>query len=288
MARSQADVTATALVAVLACGAAAAGVPAAVMTVLGVALFAAPGYLLGQVLVGARVAGLERVVVMTGLALAVPVLGGLLLNVTGVPLHRPGWLGLLAGVTLAADTALFARRRAAGAGRADRTPTTVLPAPRVQPGPASDLGAPGLPASDLAAPGGSRPTRRWPRWNLAVFAAAVLIASAAVGLAVTGAARQPQPGFTQLWLSPQQPGAHALSLGVTNDQGRATRYRLVLQRGGRVIGTWDITLAPNRSWHRQVPFTSQQTVAAGLYRLPDLTRPYRYVSVGPSSGAAAP
>ena len=125
MGRSQADVAATALVAVLACGAAASGAPPAAMIVLGIMLLAAPGYLLGQLLVGSRIAGLERVAVMTGLALAVPVLGGLLLYAAGVPLHRPGWLGLLAGVTLAADTALFARRRAAAAGRADRPATQV-------------------------------------------------------------------------------------------------------------------------------------------------------------------
>src|SRR5438132_13417026 len=120
MGRSQADVAATALVVALACGAAASGAPPAAMIVLGIMLFAAPGYLLGQLLVGSRTTGLERVVVMAGLALAVPILGGLLLYAARVPLHRPGWLGLLAGVTLAADAALFARRRAAVAGRAGR------------------------------------------------------------------------------------------------------------------------------------------------------------------------
>lgn len=276
MGRSQADVAATALVAVLACGAAATGAPAAAMIVLGIMVMAAPGYLLGQLLVGSRTAGLERVVVMAGLALAVPVLGGLLLYVAGVPLHRPGWLGLLAGVTLAADAALFARRRAAAAGRADRPAAQVRTVP---PG----LAAPGEP---YAAPGEPRPTWRASCWHVAIFAVAVLIAAGAVGLAAVGAARQPQPGFTQLWLSPQRADARTLSLGVTNDEGRTTSYRLVLQRGSRVIGTWNLTLGEGRTWQRPVPFTGKQTVAAGLYRLPDRTHPYRYVSVGPSSGAA--
>src|SRR5262249_2610169 len=112
MGRSQADVAATALVAGLACGAAASGAPTPVMTLLGVALFIAPGYVVGQLLVGSGVTGLERAAVIAGLTLAVPVLGGLLLYAAGVPLHRPGWLGLLAGVTLAGDVALFLRRRA--------------------------------------------------------------------------------------------------------------------------------------------------------------------------------
>jgi hypothetical protein len=287
MGRSQADVAATALVAVLACVAAAAGAPAAAMTVLGIALFAAPGYLLGQLLVGSRAAGLERVAVMTALALAVPVLGGLLLNIAGIPLHRPGWLGLLAGVTLAADTALFGRRRATGAGRATRPamrvpPTTeVLPVTQIRPATQVQM----LPAGP-AAPRGPGPGWRTSRWHVAVFAAAVLVAAAAASLAAFGAVRQPQPGFTQLWLSPQHQSAHTLSLGVTNDQGRTTSYRLVLQRGGRVIGTWNLTLGEGRTWQRPVPFTGKQTLAAGLYRLPDLAHPYRYVSVGPSSGAA--
>src|SRR5436305_601345 len=83
-------------------------------------------------------------------------------------------------------------------------------------------------------------------------------AAAAVGLAVTGAVRQPQPGFTQLWLSPQQQSAHTLSLGVTNNQGRATSYRLVLRSDGRVISTWNLTLGEGRSWRRTVPFTGKQ------------------------------
>jgi len=270
MGRSQADVAATALVAVLACGAAAIGAPPAAMIVLGIMLLAAPGYLLGQLLVGSRIAGLERVVVMTGLALAVPVLGGLLLYAARVPLHRPGWLGLLAGVTLAADTALFARRRTTVDGRTDRPATQVQAAP-----------------SGLAAPGESREPRsawRASRWHVAVFAAAVLVAAGAVGLAVVGAARQPQPGFTQLWLSPQQ-DARTLSLGVTNDQGRTTSYRLVLRRDGQVIDTWNLTLGDGRTWHRSVLVIGKPTMTADLYRLPDLTHPYRYVSVGPSSGA---
>ena len=269
MGRSQADIAATALVAVLACAAAAVGAPPAAMIVLGIMLLAAPGYLLGRLLAGSRTSGLERVVVMAGLALAVPVLGGLLLYAAGVPLHRPGWLGLLAGVTLAADTALFARRRAAAAGRTDRTAMQAQAVP-----------------SGLEVAGEPRPAGRASRWHVAVFALAVLVAAGAVGLAVVGAARQPQPGFTQLWLSPQRQDAHTLSLGVTNDQGRTTSYRLVLRRDGRVVGTWNLTLGEGRTWQRSVPFTGKQTLAARLYRLPDRMHPYRHVSVGPGGGAA--
>jgi hypothetical protein len=250
MDRSQADVTATALVAVLACGAAASGAPTAVMTLLGIALLIAPGYLLGQLLVGSRVTGLERAAVITGLALAIPVLGGLLLYAAGVPLHRAGWLGLLAGVTLAGDVALFLLRRA---GR--------------------------------AAPFSWQPTWHMPRWQVAVLAAAVLVAAGGVALARVGTAIQPQPGFTQLWLAPQRQNQHTLNLGVSNDEGSTTRYRLVLLRNGRVSAAWNLTLAAGQTWQRPVPLAGAATVAARLYRLPDLTHPYRYVFTGSNTVA---
>jgi hypothetical protein len=259
MGRSQADVAATALVAALACGAAAAGAPAAALIVPGVALFASPGYLLGQLLLDSRTPGLERVVVSAGLALAVPILGGLVLYAAGVPLRRPAWIGLLAGVTLACDVAFFLLRRVQASGR-----TT----------------APVINRSAWHAP-------RWhvPRWHAAAFAAAGVIAACAVALAGIGVARQPQPPFTQLWLSPQHQNAQALSLGVSNDQGSTTSYRLVLLRDGRVITVRNITLADGQTWRQPVTFTGKGTLTADLYRLPDLAHLYRHVSTGPAKAA---
>ncbi|HEX8008676.1 MAG TPA: DUF1616 domain-containing protein [Trebonia sp.] len=239
--------------AVLACGAAAAGAPVAAMTVLGLALFAAPGYLLGQLLLDSRTTGLERVAFSAGLALAVPVLGGLVLYTAGVPLHRPGWLGLLAGVTLACDVALLLRRR--------------------------------VPASGRAAPLTWRPSWRVPPWHVAAFAAAVVIAASGVGLARIGVTRQPQPGFTQLWLSPRHQNGHMLSLGVKNDQGITTRYRLVVLRNGHVITARNINLADGQTWQQSVPFTGNGTLTADLYRLADLVHPYRHVSTGRTKAA---
>ena len=253
MGRSQEDVVATALVAALACVAAAVGAPAAVMTVLGIALFAAPGYLLGQLLLRSRLAGLERMVVSTGLALAVPVLGGLLLYAAGVPLRRPAWLGLLAGVTVVGDIVLFLRRRASGSAR--------------------------------MAPFGWRPAWRVPRRHAAALAAAMLVAACAVGVARIGVAVEPQPRYTQLWLSPQRHGEGAVSLGVSNDQGGTTSYRLVLRRNGHLSAAWNITLADGGTWQRSAPVTGRGTLTAALYRLPDLTHPYRFVSTGSTNPA---
>ncbi len=252
MGRNQTDIGATAVVAALACGAAAADAPTAVMAVLGLALFAASGYLLAQLLLGTHIAGLERAVVVTGLALAVPIVGGLLLNAARVPLHRAAWLGLLAGVTLAADLVLFLRRRAGRAALFTWHPEWRLP---------------------------RRPT--------AIFAVAMVVAACGVALARIGVAIQPQPGFTQLWLSPQHQNGPTASLGVSNDQGSTTNYRLVLLRNGHVSATWNLTLANGRTWQQAVPFTGAYTLAANLYRLPDVDHPYRYVATNSTNAAGS-
>jgi uncharacterized membrane protein len=112
----EADLAITALVAVMTCAAAAVGAPVAVMTVLGVLLFAAPGYLLGQLLIGSDGSGLERVAAAAGLVFCVPIIGGLLLYAAELPLRRATWLALLAGVTLVSDVVLFLARRRQSAG----------------------------------------------------------------------------------------------------------------------------------------------------------------------------
>ena len=248
---SQADIAVTAAVAAAACAAAAAGAPAAVTVVLGVALFAMPGYLLAQLLLGPGTAGLERTLVAAGLAFAVPIAAGLVLNFDAVPLRRASWLAVLAGVTLAADVALLQRRRD---GRA---------APL------------------------RWPLRTWqlPRRQAAAFGAAIVIAACAVGLARVGAAIQSQPRFTQLWLSARGTSAGTLTIGITNDEGQTVGYRLVALRNGRADDAWNVTLPNGKTWQLTVPFNGKTSLAANLYRLPDLTTVYRHVD---TNGDKAP
>lgn len=255
MAGSRADVGVTAVVAALACCAAAGGAPTAVTIVLGMALFAAPGYLLGQLLLSPGIAGLERLAVVSGLTFAVPILGGLLLSAAGVPLHRAGWLGLLSGVTLVADLVLLLRRRG------------------------------GHPAGFSWQPGRWQPgSWQLPPRQAVAFSAAVVVVACALGLARIAVAMQPTPGFTGLWLSARDTHAPTASLGVSNQQGATARYRLVLLRDGRVSAAWSFTLANGKSWRREVPYTDRQVIAANLYRFPDLAQPYRHVATA-SDGA---
>jgi len=96
-------VAVTAAVAVLAYGAILAGAPVAVTAVLGLALFASLGWVWGAVLLGPRLGELEGIAVATALALALPILGGLVLQAARIPLHARAWGGLVAGLTLTGD-----------------------------------------------------------------------------------------------------------------------------------------------------------------------------------------
>lgn len=220
--------------------------------VLGLALLAMPGYLLAQLLLGPGTTGLERTLAAVGLALIVPIVGGLVLYAGGVPLHRASWLAVLAGVTLAADLALWLRRRA-GWSAPFRWPGT---------------------------------RRRLPTRHVAMFGAAVVIAACGVVVARVGAAIQPGPHFTQLWLSSQGVRSGAIKIGVTNDQGSTVEYRLVVLSSGHASTTRNLTLANGATWQVTVPFNDEKSnLTANLYRLPNLSTPYRQVD---TNGDKAP
>lgn len=241
-------ITLTVAIVILSCWIMAVGAPTFVVAVLGLALFGAPGYVWTDVLLGSCVIGMERIVVATGVTLAVPVLGGVALYASGVQLHRFAWVGLLAGVTLAGDGVLLIR---GGFGVAEQKRST---------------------------------WRVWPSVrHAATLGVAVVIAVAALGLARAGATMQHYQGFTELWLSPSAPNATTADLGVSNHQGIATRYRLVLLSGSQVRATWSLTLSDGQTWQRTVPVSDGHEIHADLYRLPDLTDPYRHVTIARGS-----
>lgn len=248
--RNHSDIAVAEVLALLGCVAFFVHLPTPLMAVLGLGLFAAPGYLWSEVFLGPRVQGLERVAVATGVALLVPVFGGLALYAAGIPLHRTAWIGLFSVVTLGgAAVVLVIRYRARE-------------------------------VHDLRS-GTARP--RWPRlspWPAAAFGAAVVIAAAAVGLAVASAEAQRYPGYTELWMTPLRTDQNVATLGVTNEQGGATRYRLVLRRKGRASATWNLSLANGQTWQRTISFTDRYPIDADLYRLPDLSQPFREVDNG--------
>jgi hypothetical protein len=256
MNRGHADLGIAAATAVLACAAAVLHAPAAVMAILGAALFAAPGYLLCQLLPGPDRAGLERLAVAAGLALSVPVIGGLLLYAAGRRLDRTSWLLLLTAVTLAADLMVYLRRRHGRRVRRGR---------------------------ETARPGRGERGRRIPPRHAAAFAAAVVMACCAVGLARQGAAAQHYPGYTQLWADRAPGNAATVRLGVGNHEGRTMRFLLVYVDNGHRAASWHLVLADGQAWQRSQRAAAGHAVRAELFRLPDASRPYRYVAL-----AAAP
>jgi hypothetical protein len=98
-----------------------------------------------------------------------------------------------------------------------------------------------------------------------------------VALAREGTSVQRHPGFTQLWLVPD---AHTqtLSLGVANNEGATTRYRLVLLDNGKRLPSQKLTLRNGQVWRTSLRFTTN--VTAHLYKPADATRIYREVSIG--------
>ena len=245
MSRDQADLGITAVVTVLACAATAAGAPVGVTAVLGIALFVASGYLLSELLLGSRITGVERVTVATGLAFCVPILGGLMMAAAGLPLRRTAWLGLFAGVILVSDVILFLRRRVGSQESA----------------------------------GIRRQGWRLPPRQAAAFGVAVLIAICAVGLARVGAAVQHYPGYTQLWLARPNKAVPTVNLAVNNHEGRTMRYRLVLARNGRPAAAWNLVLANGQAWRRSEQYTGRYAISVNLFRLPNVSHPYRHVAL---------
>ena len=187
-----------------------------------------------------------------GLSISSTILTGLLLNFMPWGLQRRPVAIALAVVTLSAALAAAVQRR-----RLDLQPV----------------------ARDRL-----RPTSG----QLILLVLALLVASAAVGVARLGAIRADQKTtLTQLWMLPRNAatsGAGAtLELGVRNQEGTSETYRLVVRAASYRLAAWPkVVLGSNRQWTtllRLPPALPSSTrVEADLYRA---NRPgviYRHVS----------
>ncbi len=246
MPRSKLVIGVTSAVAVLAGGATLMRAPTPVTAVLGLALFASLGWIWGTVLLGPRMGDLEGIVVATAAGLALPILGGLVLQAARVPLHARAWVGLIGGLTLAGDAILLFRRRPARLSEAQEQ--------RV----------------------GWRPSA----WQAVTFGAALIVAAGAVGMAHARAVNQHYPGFTELWLSGLRENPAAADLGVMNHQGSAKRYRLVLHQGHKKAVSWYLVLSNGEAWRRTITISSGYVTSADLYLPVHSHHPYRHVSTG--------
>jgi len=243
MNRKNLDLVIAMLIAALGFVAAALHAPAAVTIVLGIGLIAVPGYLWTEVLLKRAEPLFERVLIGTGLALMLPIFGGLGLYAAGISLRRTAWLGLLAGGSVVGAVVLAILRRRRKSDTAEAEPRAKI---------------------------------RLPIRHALIYGAAGVFAVATIVIAVISSDNQAQPGYTQLWMAPTKNLAVA-SLGVNNQQGGTVLYRLQLLKKGKVSATWNFTLTNGQTWQRDISYTSKYSLDANLYRLPNLNDPYRTV-----------
>ncbi len=184
----------------------------------------------------------ECLVFSLGLSLVIVVLGGLVLNWTPFGLRASSWSVLLGSITLGACAVALARRR--GQSIPDERDKSAL------------YGLLGIKGVGLTF-----------RQGL-LLGLAVVIICGAIAVSNIGAAQQPYPGFTQLWILPAG-GANpknSVHLGVSNMESTALEYRLAVNVDGKVVNVWpSIHLKPNEKW--ETTLVLPQTAHGGAVRV---------------------
>ena len=145
-------------------------------------LIAAPGYLWAEVLLKRLGSVFERVMIGTGLALMLPIFGGLVLYAVGISLRRDAARPVAGGTIVGAVVLAIMRRKSEPAEPAD--------------------------------PGRRRSKAKAANPHALIYGAAAVLAVATIVIAVISSDNQSQPGYTQLWMAPSKNAAVA-SLGVT-------------------------------------------------------------------------
>src|SRR5205085_4453323 len=168
-------------------------------------IFVLPGYTLSEVLFRKRsLNASERLLFSLGLSLAIDIVRGLFLNILPVGLQATSWAALLGLLTLAFSLlAAYLRRRVPMSGaRSLRVRLTIYP---------------GI-----------------------LFALAIAVVIVSVVYAAFGAARQPYPGFIQLWILPEVSTGKscAVRLSVQSFESTSVPYRLTMTTNGDSVATW--------------------------------------------------
>ena len=211
-----------------------------------------PGYALTAVMFPRGSLGvLDRLVFSLGLSVAIVILGGLALNWTPFGLRASSWSVLLASITLGACVVALVRRQGRSVTGSARWGVRI----------------PGFTI----------------RQGLLLGLAAVIVCAAIVVSSI-GAAQQPFPGFTQLWILPTGGAktSNAVHLGVSNMELKAMQYRLIVNMDGKVVKVWpSIGLKSNEKWEATLvlPQTEYVQVEALLYRAVAPTTIYRHVTL---------
>src|SRR6266852_3562397 len=220
-----------------------------------------PGYaLMASVFPRRSLGTVECLVFSLGLSLVIVVLGGLVLNWTPFGLRASSWSLLLGSITLGACAVALARRRGLRTCHAERTRSIsalfrTCHAERTR----SISALYGL----LRIKGVGLTFRQG-----LLLGMAVVIICGAIAISNIGAAQQPFPGFTQLWILPAG-GANpknAVRLGVSNMESTAMEYSLAVNVDGKVVKLWpSIDLKPSEKW--ETTLMLPQTAHIGAVRV---------------------
>jgi hypothetical protein len=277
------DIAIATIIAVLGGVAAAKHLAGQVTIPLGIGLFFAPGYLWSEAILNQWLPGVERALTTLGMALIFPILGGFLFYGLHIPLFKSSWIGLLVVLTLLGVVAVAVQRlRQPPVDRRRQQQRGNQQAPRR---------------------GGSVAL------NSFVFGLAGLIAIGSVVYSVKSAEAQKFAGTTPLSMTPvvdnpeaqnlanlsNNPTAQATAatnqnkivaaatqahLYVANHEGVPKQYVLKLVLKGKVTDTWNITLNDGQTWQKTIAWTTNTSIIADLYTLPNTTTPSHYTTNG--------
>lgn len=214
-------------------------------------VFVLPGYTLTEALFQKRSLDVpHRLLFSLGLSLAIDILSGLILNMLPAGLQAISWAVFL-GLLIVAFSLLVAYLR-----------------------------------RGVLMNGAQLPRFRITIYACILFGLATIVATLSVLYAAIGAARQPYPGFTQLWMLPagQAGKSCAVRFGVRSFEATPVTYRITMTMGGARATTWpSIVLAPQAEWGRLVPIppgtTDSVSVEAQLYRVDKPQAVYRKVNL---------
>jgi hypothetical protein len=220
-------------------------------------VFFLPGYaLLAALFPADELETPARLLMGVALSLALVAVGGLVLHFSGLGLQSTSWLFVLVGISGAGCGVAWVRRRSLPVGLAGFHPVGLTPV------------------------------------QLLLVAGALGLAVAAVGIARSGVLAQPRAGFSELWMMPASSAPTrdpSVKIGVTNQEGMAVRYGLViLDQDDRVLTSWDvIDLGPGGHWQTTYALPSTipplERVEARLYRADAPDSVYRRVSLFPNA-----
>ncbi len=219
-----------------------------------------------------RLVAIERIMLIPALSLGTLVLGGLLAWVARAPLHRPAWLTLSAGVTLAALAAVALRPPSTQAARSGSTPPSVrdrarLPTPRD-----TTLVLPVfLDREGLFDPEPMTRRRRLLRQVLPATLAALML-TGAVTLSLVSSIRSQHVTVTTLSVVPPGPadattGTRDVRINATGLAAGTAAYKLVITTAK---GTGDTSVAVtadgNGLWTSTLTVPGNDRLTLDLYR----------------------